>query len=198
MKKTILFALVILLAATSVFAIDGYVGVKSGYTMDISFPEKLDPVTTNNVPVKADLTLDISDNFAIGTGIGTNIVVPNHGDPTAQFALDVLAYYKMPLDRKLNLYIGGGAGYRLWHDSTGDNNYGDSTTTHHVDVDISSKLVYDVAKSLGIFAGADLGFKVYDGVSMKTTIMGNSSTTTTSSDTFGMSWGITVGAAYKF
>lgn len=198
MKKTILFTLVILLAATSIFAIDGYVGLKSGYMMDISFPENRDPVTANNVPIKADLTFDLGDNFAIGTGIGTNIIVPDHGDPTAQLALDVLAYYKMPVDRKLNLYLGGGAGYRMWHDSTGSKDNGVSTTTHHVDIDVSGKFVCDVAKSLGIFAGADIGFKVYDGASVKTTVLGVTSTTTSSDDTFGLSWGITVGAAYKF
>lgn len=205
MKKILVLALVVLVAISTVFAVDGFAGLSTGYQMRINFPEKADPVTSNLVPVMGVLNLDVADSLALGVNLGTTILVPEseHVDASADFALDVLALYRMELDKKVNFYAGGGLGYNLRSYADGLDlgfiTISGKGVRHTLWLDVDARGEYEVADNISIFADALLGFRVLDGVKASGSIGGASgSTEFQKNEDFGMRWALTVGAAYRF
>lgn len=201
MKKTILFALVILLAATSVFAGDFAIGVSAGFKQDILIGEH-DNLMFNTIPINATMIADVSDNFALGfdLGMGINLkgddsIVLLQNETKVGLVADVLAYYIIPMSKKADLYLGGGLGYDYVVTNTvkGINRTSD-TSVHTLDVLVGAKGVFDVSKNVSLFGDAKFGIDVLKSLANNTL----DSSTNLLENVFGIQWGLSLGAAYKF
>ena len=203
-KKIATIALVSLLAISTVFAgglfgktakngPDISVGARTGYKMTISFPENLDAYTGNNVPVLADAVFGITDNFAIGTGLGMNIAIPEKGDSQVSLATDVLAYYVLPLAKQFDLYLGGGLDFGYYSKSETVASIKSSASTTRLSMMLEARAVYEVVDHVEVFGALDFGVNMLNKGAIN--VAGKK---TTADNPMGISWGINLGAAYKF
>ena len=206
-KKIATIALVSLLAISTVFAGGLFkkpaksgpeisVGLTTGFDQEIMNTEHTS-TSFNAVPVKVTGIIGITDNFAVGAnlGMGINLAADEYLDKTrVGFAADVLAYYVLPATDSLNIYIGGGFGYD-YINYINEKNLKHSM--HTLDIVIDAKTAFEVTDHVEIMGGVNLGFDVLKSLTHKVANTRLDSTNALE-NTFGMQWGINVGAAYKF